>query len=527
MNVSAVRHRLIVLVAAGGLLSACGLNQEGVPPRKDSITFPASVVVDPAGKWLYVATSNSDLRYNDGTLLAVSVDNLERQRTKQWNDCPKVNYVRPYSDPDGDFCCWDRLDRNLLLCDERAMVLPDATVRIGSFAAGMVWQPLCPGSRLPADSRGACTPHGECNDPVHAADGRLFIGIRGNTSVTFVDVTHSADGLVRFDCGGSGTMPECDPAHRLTDTSTAVQGTEQSPVNLPDEPYALALDEPRQLLYAGHLKGDITRPGSGGVSLFDVAQHGEHARPVYLGPSPSPFPSDANGLFGVTSLMSHQLTPDSPAGEMFVTSRYLPRVAAIAPTQPSLGCTDAVTLTEIAIVGSSDGFDTTVAGTETRGVRFLSDPLNGTTQAFVLQRTPPALIAFNVGADAERRVRVTPSNVLETCSSPTFLDMHNPGGQGWELYVTCFETGQLYVFDPYVPRLKRVVDVGRGPAGLAFAPGPFDADGNDLHQSTRAYVVGFSESTIGVLDLDPASANDTQYHVVMRVGFPIPNTEPR
>ena len=47
-------------------------------------------------------------------------------------------------------------------------------------------------------------------------------------------------------------------------------------------------------------------------------------------------------------------------------------------------------------------------GRETRGVEFIDE-----RRSFVLQRTPPALIGFLDG---------TPTDVLETCGSPTFLD---------------------------------------------------------------------------------------------------------
>jgi DNA-binding beta-propeller fold protein YncE len=77
------------------------------------------------------------------------------------------------------------------------------------------------------------------------------------------------------------------------------------------------------------------------------------------------------------------------------------------------------------------------------------------------------------------------------------------------LYVTCFEDGQVYVFDPRVPRLVDVIEVGRGPAGLVFPPG------ND---STTMFVVGFGANNISVVDIKPGSA--TENHVVQRIGFP-------
>ena len=59
--------------------------------------------------------------------------------------------------------------------------------------------------------------------------------------------------------------------------------------------------------------------------------------------------------------------------------------------------------------------------------------------AFVLQRSPPALIRF--------QDQYTPTDILETCSSPTFLDKYD-SGVGARLFVTCFADGEIYVFDP-------------------------------------------------------------------------------
>ena len=91
----------------------------------------------------------------------------------------------------------------------------------------------------------------------------------------------------------------------------------------------------------------------------------------------------------------------------------------------------------------------------------------------MLQRSPPALISF--------LNPYTPSEVLETCSSPTFLDQHE-NGVGPRLFVSCFADGEIYVFDPAVPQLVRTFIVGRGPAGLVFD----EADARSPTRSTSA-----------------------------------------
>jgi hypothetical protein len=146
-------------------------------------------------------------------------------------------------------------------------------------------------------------------------------------------------------------------------------------------------------------------------------------------------------------------------------------------------------------------------GVEIRGIQFLP----ASNRAFVLQRVPPALVGFDVSTDP-RAFGNFPSEVLETCAAPTFLEAKD-AGDGMRLYVTCFDAGQIYVFDPDVPRLIAVVNAGRGPAGIVF-PEEWRTD----RKERLAYIVGFSANDISVLDLTPGS--ETQYHVVQRIGFP-------
>jgi hypothetical protein len=57
--------------------------------------------------------------------------------------------------------------------------------------------------------------------------------------------------------------------------------------------------------------------------------------------------------------------------------------------------------------------------------------------------------------------------------------------------------------------------VGRGPSGLVFDDTLLD-DG--VTKRNVAYVVGFGDNNISVIDLKPGSP--TEYHVVQRIGFP-------
>jgi hypothetical protein len=503
-----------LLLAACAWLPACGLNQGGVAPPDDTIAFPASAVMDRNGDWLFVTNSNADLRYNDGTLVAFSLLRAAADRdpavSPPWEPCPRVSYPNPRSDP-AHFCCWDALDSDILNCDERAYVGPDddigngdGNVRIGSFAAAMLLQPReCP-KTLDPDCGMACI------EAEH--DDHLLIGVRGDTSLTFVDVQKLDPATPqprppRLTCSSeTGEFVVCDKDHTINKTPSTLAAPTDDPmsqeVTLPDEPYALAYDDANGLLYVGHLTGNTTRPLSGGFSLFDVMPLGDAplGTPRLIAPFPSPFGPNSLGSVGITALKSYKPKDDmdriiEPVTNIYASSRFVPQVAPLGVTAdcPQSGGP----IREIAAFPSGAYYSSPLAGTETRGIEFVGN------RAFVLQRSPPALISF--------LNPYTPTEVLETCGNPTFLSQYD-SGVGPRLFVTCTSDGEIYVYDPSVPRLVQTFLVGRGPAGLVFDD-----------ERKVAYSVNFGDNGIAVIDLKPGSP--TEYHVIQRIGFP--RTTPR
>jgi YVTN family beta-propeller protein len=510
----------------GAGLSACGLNQEGVPPPRDRIVYPASARLDAHGQWLYVANSNSDLRYNNGTLVAVDVElaatDYGRKRDT-WKVCPRAAYVRSYAVglADGDVdkdgigrCCWDYFDHTVLDCDERKYVNAASTIEIGSFAAGMEFQRRETSTFAPpATTRHQCAHPGSAPQGDGGADaspdagtgssgdgggdveptvteGRLFIGVRGNSSITYIDTkADSTNGAPTLSCGSSTKdSKDCSIAHSLV-------GMNETPLTVPDEPYALYLDETADLLYVGHLRGDTAHPDTGGVSLFDVARRTPDAAPTFLHASRGFFPADGNGFFGVTSL-----TP-GPGNQLYATSRYLPVAIGLnAAPDPNLPLCDPKA-TNIFVSASSLPFTSPLAGVELRGLQFVSPK-----RAFALQRVPPALVGFDVTGGILGNVA---TDIVETCAAPTFLQAFGDGADR-RLFVTCFEAGQVYVVDPSTPSVVAVIEAGRGPAGLVFSA--------ETTTPARAYIVGFGHNNVSVVDLETGSP--TQYHVIQRLGFP-------
>jgi hypothetical protein len=504
----------VLLLAACAWLPACGLNQAGVEPPADTIAYPASAVLDRAGDWLFVTNSNADLRYNDGTLIALSLTRAEADRVVSIADrprCPAVNYANPRTDSP-NLCCRDVIDPNVLDCDERSYVGSDdenmaaasdpkvkrgaANIRIGSFAAGMVLQTAtCPTIGGGCD---ICTGFSSDVD-------RLLLGVRGDTSLTFIDVQSNGDATPpTLKCVGDPTDPEspgdfaaCDAAHRIVTAPSALASPSNDPnppdVPLPDEPYALAIDPQDGLLFIGHLSGNTARPFTGGFSLFDIAPRVAGAQPSgklgleaprFIAPFSSPFSPNSVGSVGVTAL-------NYADGKMYASSRY---TAQVAPLGTTAQCPLPVgSVREVAAFPNGPSYNPPLAGSETRGIQFVNGP------AFVLQRSPPSLIRFFPD-------QYTATDILETCSSPTFLDQYTNSAGETRLFVTCFADGEVYVYDPGLPQLVKTFSVGRGPSGLVF----------DSKREV-AYVVGFGDNNISVIDLVPGSP--TEYHMIQRIGF--------
>lgn len=511
------------LVLAGG---ACSLSQDGVPPPADRIFFPGGALVDEQeGRWLYVVSSNSDLRYNAGTVVPVDLtkvcqDDRRNQEPRNqgrcplppgelppvWEPCPyEPRYVPPATAEHK--CCWDTLDRNILNCDEQDYILRARSVRLGSFGVQPVTQHF---GRLEAMVDGNGNPtRSFVREPLPTGvDKRLFVPVRGNTSITMMDVTVSPDDVI-LSCTGlrpgpnpdQGEFALCDERWRLTRKDdpvvdeNAVEVPEDQITRLPDEPYAAAVDEALQLLYVGHLR-------TGEITLFDLGDGMDNLTPELVHSAGGLLPPDANGARGVTSLKIRD--PGECFGPVYVTSRYRALVSSFVvfgtnnpdaefpcgPERPS-----PESARDIAIVGTGQVISTGIGGTETRGVEIAGG------RAFVLQRSPPVLVAFDLATLAA-------SSAIEVCQGPTALAVHEDVPGRPMLYVTCFDAGEVFVVDPTIPALRAVIPVGRGPVLTAFSatdPG-------------RGYVVGFGGNNVLVLDLDPASP---QYHrVIQRIGFP-------
>jgi DNA-binding beta-propeller fold protein YncE len=468
-------------------LASCGFGESGIAPPSDRIFFPAGIAVDPGGQWLYVVNSNSDLRFNAGTVVAVDLNKVQADR-QDFVDHP-ANYPRcansVFVQPQGGnphFCCTDFVDSHVVDCDERFYVDAPNTVRLGSFGGTIKVQQTDNG-----------------------AGRRLFVAVRAEPSLTFVNATVASD-HVTMSCSSSGAKNAfCTDDFRIRRMKAPDGGVE---VPFPEEPHAMTLDQKLNVLYVAHLGGfqagvRITR----GVSVIDLCNPATQ-NPRLASVLDVAFPT-TNVALGVRSLTLE--AEGNPAAALLATSETLSEVGELVYERPDQVACNSSPRDLTLVAGRS--FNSSAFGTRGGDLRGL-ELTDGGDRAYVLHHqfaaggeyNPPAVVEIDRRRDARNVPLNAPLGLVNVCNGPNRLIKHD-AGRGMRLFVNCFENGEIYVVEPELLNVEAIIELGAGPAELVFAP----------KDPTLAFVAGFANNNVSVLDLKPGSA--TEYRVVQRIGF--------
>jgi YVTN family beta-propeller protein len=490
---------LAVVAAAGG----CNFGQSGIEPPADRIFLPAGIAVDPQAPLLYVVNSNSDLRFNAGTVAVVDLSRvhavLANATGAPYPTCGKTRFSRTEAVP-GDYCCRDLVDSRVTNCTEPQFIQAEATVSLGSFGGNL---------RLQTFAR-------EDGETVR----RLFVAVRAEPSITFADVS-VREGRATIRCTGPrrGGEPQaagayCDDGWRIRRPSGVTAGA----LVLPEEPHTLWLDETHGILYIGHLTVVANQQLlGGGVSAIDVCNAADDRSVRFAGLARTTFlPASASQAVAT-------LSPGDPANAaipVYATARYSAAIGGMALRSPEEeACDDTVPARErdLTLVPAESFLSPAFLprGADIRGVLFLDgDDGRRGGKAVVLHRNsaesmadPPALVVLDRARLADGTVPNTPLAVLPICNGPTDMHLHD-AGRGIRIYVTCYDDGQIYVVDPDRLVVVAVIDVGAGPTSLVFPPS----------EPRWAYVASFANSHLSLIDLNPGSP--TENRVVLRIGLP-------
>jgi len=489
-------HRLLFCALA--VVAGChvDLNDPGTEPQSNMFHFPAGLVLDPGGKFLYVSNANSDLKYSGGTIMMIDLERFDRA-VKAFRGEP----TDAVSVADAKTCIKDPLDPMVVDCPETSFVLADQTVKVGNFAGNMQLRDF-------GDHR------------------RLFVGVRGDPSVTFIDVypngAPAPDGrmLRCFDgstnLAGITSPPACASNHQIqffqcTGDPSCMMGNGTYPAGkqlIPTEPFGMMLDEgnlangsPYHRLVLSHLK-------EGRISIVDADAAGGDTSIQYV--SNPFFPEDSQHRHGAFSLAPQH--PGTGASSLwYLTSNIQPSLATFRIADANV-VIPAVNFSIASLFSN---------GSDLRSLVFQPDG----NRMFVTENAPPSVLVFDTSPQTGPVMPGQPQaalrDVIDVCTLPSHLEMYPLVWQGpagtpprtlLRLYVMCFIANQIMVVDPDRAGVDDTILVGRGPNDIVFRSGP--------GISPRAYVTNFSEHTIGLVDLQPGSP--TEHRMTARIGLPVP-----
>ncbi|MBL4635517.1 MAG: YncE family protein [Kofleriaceae bacterium] len=420
-------------------LAACPATSDEVRPAADRFFFPTGLAMLGDGTALFVLNANSDLRFDSGSINVVDLDRVE-EIADQW--------VASGAVPSDVDCDIDSSVAYTMVCNEKEFILANSTVRTGNFATEIGVQELDDGS------------------------SRIFAAVRGDPSLTWADFD---PGSRTLSCGGSGAVPRCDEAHRLSRMRN-----DDSIGSMAVEPFGLYVDSVGGFVVLTHLV-------QGAVTLADAPLDG----------SPPILSDVLGGVFRPDNVsnVSSALGASArvPGGQVYVTSRSEERVQTFTVGRipgefPALVPGDYFFLRGVS--PSDNG----------RGIRFSPSG----DRAYVVNRSPAVLQVLDTSLNEGGSPRNELVRTVELCSSASGLVVGDLG-QGDRAYVSCFRQGQVWVVDPGLGSVDAIIDVGRGPQGLVLS-----------ELNNKLYVSNFLEDTVAVVDLESGSA--TENRVVLKLG---------
>ena len=536
---------------AGLLLAACYSTGEGIAPPLQKIYFPVGLAVSDDHRRMYIASSDFDLQFNAGSLQVI--------------DLERVREIIPVE------CTSDADCRNGLKCDDGGtsashFCVDDSGEPCGAFgdqssgnrvlvpgrcAAVDLLNPQDGGSPILVDAVGIgafATDIALTRGP----DGqqRLLVPVRGESSLHYIDIADDGS----LECGQDASHPECDQEHRVgTDPDQTSRG-----VRMPPEPFAIAASADGEAIAVTHQTG-------GEVSLFvQDLQHWEFGprleyvtsglptRALAIASVPDPAivererdASEANGSL----LGSGTLDPWPPGflvgygnAAQLDLLRFFPDSSA-DPSRPYLQLSATVALTA------------NVVGTDTRGIAFddaerrrcetscadhgdaeltdahrqcLADCASLPVAVYATSRSPASLLVGATLPDTWQTPNRDVPRFYDTIPLPTGPSrvyvapiISSQGQIEQRVFVVCFDSRRIAVYDPIRRRIERFITTGRGPHAMAFdwvAPDESGQGGYSL-----AYIAHFTDSYVGVVQLDARAAR-TYGEIVLSLA---PATAPR
>jgi DNA-binding beta-propeller fold protein YncE len=561
---SVLRAGQLVLGAAvaAAATPSCFAAGAGTAPPPDAFYFPVGLAVSPDGNVLYAVNSDFDLQYNGGTLQSYDLQALRKAASTliacQPTGCPNPP---PGGMPLGEACAPPT---------ESKLYLRETAV-IGAFATDIQLS-VAP---LPRKQQ----------SELDGLRRRLLVPVRGDAALTWADVGDPNDpnDRFKFDCG-QGADKRCDSNHRAGSDPNQSGNTRHA--TMPGEPFGMAQTEDGVAIAITHQTDTKTSllttglPASGGLPLAPTMQFVLDGLPTGgIGIAAVPHDPDAVGRCEDPNPAPHCVRPafletsrnaaeidllryyddDESLSGSSLHRPFLQREAAYPIASNAIGVDSrGIVIDPTPRIACKQG----VASSDTQGLAACAQL---PARVFFASRTPPALGIGEIGGPPANGGTYDPDRLVLTGNVPLPNGPSNiylapivdaTGRFALRVFVTCFDSNQIVVYDPDAEAVENVINVGQGPFAMAFdsyvdtaAPPnsfslgqvasramvpvePFDSQCNDagpvrpiLRSYRFAYVASFTQSYVQMIDLDNSQPfAETFERVVYTLGQP---TQPK
>jgi hypothetical protein len=497
-------RRLVQLFIPCVFLSGCFGPGEGVEVPQDQIYFPVGLALDKGARHLFVVSSDFDLQFNGGAVQSYDLDALHEALPRVCNEnadcggtaceaglCLLSGKETPC--PQGDRAGADRLlfPGRCNAIDPTLLHLQVDKVKIGAFATDAILRERPDTDELGEpilDTAGHQVPDGGTD----LAPERLFVPVRGDSTLHWLDVT--TDGLLQ--CGQSNNAGACDDAHRAGDDPT--ENTRGIKLNA--EPFAIDADESGRTIA-------VTNQTTGTASLFVNDWKAPDGPQLRFALASSSIPSRPVGIAAVPRVAADVGKDPDDAFMMTFRNSAQVRLFRFAPDGQSAPDR------QFLVDGGGVAIDANSVGSDSRGIAI--DPstrkraeaaCNGDAaclqtaalvplDVYVANRSPSSLLIGRSRPPLEYPYFFQALPLTTGPSRVVVGQVQTPAGElETRVFVACFDSRRIFVYDPLRSRIETEILTGRGPHAVAVDP-------------TRKllYVGHFTDSYVGVYSLDLAS----------------------
>lgn len=452
----ASRTKLAAVLAVALVATSCGKTSTGIEHPTDRLHFPVSLAADPSGDYLYVVSSNFDVRYRTGSVSVIDLETLS--------------------------------------------LLPDTTIGVGSFAGeialyetGDSEHPLV--GYVPAREEGALY----WFDVTKDENGRPSLSCSDEppedaTAIEECDGAHVVDSVARK------RLPADDEG--LTDEELAELGDRKVQLNVGRDAYGVQVVAQKDGRAVHTL---VTNPRSGRIHIFRV-DGGVPIDPEVPG---QPAAADPEGLWEAESRLGEPVFVESVSvgggafaidvspsdGFVYSTNKFANLVVPFRLDTIADPDGEPRTWTEVNELSAFTLPSPAGTGEYARDILFSADG----ERAFVAYRNPSSVVVVDTSHDDDGTAanRYIATVDVGIGASSMALAASGPLGAEW-LYVVSFWDERIYVIDTADLTVVDIIEVAGGPYDIVTVEAP-------ERGRFQAYVSVFERDAVAVIELDRAN----------------------